>query len=101
LLGQASTYLHERGLYAQALPLAKRAVTATEVALGSGHVDLGWRIDELAHVLMELGDLGGARTQLERALHISETALGPDHPQTHAARSALQQLPPAATQPSA
>jgi Tetratricopeptide repeat len=31
-------------------------------------------------VLWELGDLPGARTQLERALRIGEVALGPDHP---------------------
>jgi hypothetical protein len=49
---------------------------------------------------MELGDRDGARTQLERALQISEATLGPDHPQTNVARSALQQLPPAAAEPS-
>jgi len=59
LLGRASTYLHERGLYAQALPLAERAVTATEVALGSGHVDLGWRIDELV-LQRQLGERGAS-----------------------------------------
>jgi hypothetical protein len=48
-----------------------------------------------------LGDLHGARTQLERALQISEATLGPSHPQTDAARSALQQLPPGAAEPSA
>ena len=31
-------------------------------------------------MLQDLGDLAGARTQLERALQISEAALGPDHP---------------------
>ena len=31
-------------------------------------------------MLQDLGDLAGARTQFERALQISEAALGPDHP---------------------
>ena len=31
-------------------------------------------------MLQDLGDLTGARTQYERALQISEAALGPDHP---------------------
>jgi tetratricopeptide (TPR) repeat protein len=31
-------------------------------------------------VLQDLGDFAGARAQLERALQISENALGPDHP---------------------
>ena len=33
-----------------------------------------------AGVLRDLGDLAGARAQFERALAISEAALGPDHP---------------------
>jgi hypothetical protein len=31
-------------------------------------------------VLADLGDLAGAKAQYERALAISEAALGPDHP---------------------
>jgi Tetratricopeptide repeat len=31
-------------------------------------------------VLKDLGDLAGAKTQFERALAITEAALGPDHP---------------------
>jgi hypothetical protein len=34
----------------------------------------------LATVLVDLGDLAGARTQFERALEITEATLGPDHP---------------------
>jgi hypothetical protein len=34
----------------------------------------------LGTVLCELGDLAGARTQLERALEITEATLGPNHP---------------------
>ena len=39
-----------------------------------------------------LGDLPGARTQYERALQISETALGPDHPQTRQVRRNLDDV---------
>ena len=42
-----------------------------------------------------LGDLNGARTQLERALQIGEAALGPDHPDIGALRDLLQGLPKA------
>jgi Tetratricopeptide repeat len=31
-------------------------------------------------VLQDLGDLQGAKTQLERALAITEATYGPDHP---------------------
>ena len=40
-------------------------------------------------MLRDLGDLTGARTQLERALQISEAALGPDHPDIGTRRSNL------------
>jgi hypothetical protein len=38
-----------------------------------------WR-SNLGGVLQALGDLAGAREQLERSLEIGEAALGPDHP---------------------
>jgi tetratricopeptide (TPR) repeat protein len=79
LLERASNYLRERGLYRQALPLAQRALALTEAALAPDDVELGWRHDELGHVLRALGDLTGARTHLERALQISEAALDPNH----------------------
>ena len=40
-------------------------------------------------MLQDLGDLAGARTQLERAVQISEAALGPDHPTIGARRNNL------------
>jgi hypothetical protein len=40
-------------------------------------------------VLQELGELEGARVQLERALTIGETALGRDHPSVATIRSNL------------
>ena len=89
LLDRASTYLRERGLYAQALPLAERGVVVTEGALGSDDVEVGWRLDGQARVLQYLGDLTGARTQLERALQISEAAHGPDHPDIGTLRNNL------------
>jgi hypothetical protein len=40
-------------------------------------------------VLRDLGDLTGAREQLERSLAIGEAALGPDHPHVAAWRGHL------------
>jgi tetratricopeptide (TPR) repeat protein len=79
LLDRASTYLCERGQYRQAEPLARRAVTVTETALGPDHPDVARRRDELGRVLRYLGQLDAAREQFEQALHIGEAALGPDH----------------------
>jgi tetratricopeptide (TPR) repeat protein len=79
LLERASTYLRGRGQYRQALPLARRAVSLTEAALGTDHGETLWRRDELAHVLRELGDHEAARVESEQLVLIGEQVLGPDH----------------------
>ena len=43
-------------------------------------------------MLLDLGEPATARPLLERALHIRETAYGPDHPASVRVRQALQQL---------
>ena len=61
-------------------PSSSAALQISEAALGPEHPTIGiWR-NNLGNVLRDLGDLAGARTQLEAALRISEAALGPDHP---------------------
>jgi tetratricopeptide repeat protein len=59
-----------------------------------------WR-GNLGSVLQALGDLEGARVQMERALESGEAALGPDHPHVAVQRGnlygvlqALQKAPP-------
>ena len=44
-------------------------------------------------MLQVLGDLPGARAQRERALQISEAALGPDHPAVGNLRRDLDGVP--------
>jgi TIR domain/NB-ARC domain/Tetratricopeptide repeat len=68
LLDRASTYLRHRAQYRQAKPVAERALAVTEAALGPNDVRVAWQHDELGRVLMDQGDLTGARKQLERAL---------------------------------
>jgi tetratricopeptide (TPR) repeat protein len=88
LLDRASTYLRERGQYRQALPLATRAVTVTEAALGPQHLAVAWRRDELARVLQALGRFAETRDQYERILDIAE-AVGADDNATTVWRSGL------------
>jgi tetratricopeptide (TPR) repeat protein len=80
LLDRASAYLQERGQYRQAKPMAERALTVTEAALGPADPEVAWRCDTLGRVAHWLGELTGAKAQFERALEIGEAALGPDHP---------------------
>jgi tetratricopeptide (TPR) repeat protein len=89
LLDRASNYLHERGQYRQARPIAERALRVTEAALGPVDPEVAWRCDGLGGVLGRLGDLEGARAQFERAVAISETTRGADHPTVATGRSNL------------
>jgi tetratricopeptide (TPR) repeat protein len=77
LLSRASRYLRVRGQSRQARPLAERALTLTQQALGPDHPTMGDRHDELGRVLREAGDYPAGRQQLEQALAIHTTAFGP------------------------
>ena len=47
---------------------------------------------QVTHAVRELGEPATARSLLERALRIDETAYGPDHPAPARIRQALRQL---------
>jgi tetratricopeptide (TPR) repeat protein len=81
LFGRAASYLFECGHYRQAVPLARHGLEATEAALGSAHLDVGARCDELGRALLAAGEPAAARAQLERALQIGVDLLGADHPE--------------------
>jgi tetratricopeptide (TPR) repeat protein len=68
--------------YAQARPLAERALAIEEKILGPDDPDTATRLNNLALLLRAQGDLAGARALLERALAIREKALEPEHPDT-------------------
>jgi tetratricopeptide (TPR) repeat protein len=68
--------------YSLALPLLERALAIREKALGPEHSETATSLNNLALLLLELGDLAGARPLFERALTIDERALGPEHPET-------------------
>jgi tetratricopeptide (TPR) repeat protein len=82
LLHRVTDYLWGRGEYAQAKPLAERALAVCEQRLGADHPDTATSLNNLAGVLRAQGDLQGARTLRERALAIREARLGADHPDT-------------------
>ena len=68
--------------YAQARPLAERALAIRERALGADHPDTSSSLNNLGYLLQAQDDLAGSRPYYERALAIHEKALGPDHPDT-------------------
>jgi tetratricopeptide (TPR) repeat protein len=82
LLDAVESYLDGRGRYAEARPLAERALALAEAAFGPEHEVTALRLNNLAVLVHEQGDLDGARRLHERALAIREARLGADHPDT-------------------
>ena len=89
LLDRAESYLHGRARYAEAHPLAERALTLAEATFGPDDEIVAARLGNLANVLADQGDLDAARALHERALAIREARLGPDHPATVRSRERL------------
>ncbi len=79
-LNQQATQLYQQGRYAQAIPLAREALSIREQTLGPTHPHVATGLHNLAVLLQATGDLAGARPLQERALRIREQALGPTHP---------------------
>jgi tetratricopeptide (TPR) repeat protein len=80
LLNQAASYLHERGQYAEAEPLLKRAMAIHREALGEQHPDYAASLNNLAELYRAMGRHGEAEPLYERAMEITRTALGQTHP---------------------
>jgi tetratricopeptide (TPR) repeat protein len=80
LLDRAAAYLQVHARLPQARALAERALAIDEAAYGPGHPEVATDLNNLALILRDLGDPGGARPLAERALAITEAAYGPGHP---------------------
>ena len=59
----------------------ERALIIIETAYGPDHPDVAIPLNNLAHILRDLGQPAEARPLAERALTITEAAYGPGHPQ--------------------
>ena len=79
-LSQRVMKLYQAGKYAEAIPLARRALGIREQALGPAHPAVALSLTDLAVLLEATGDYAGARPLYERALRIREPAWGSMHP---------------------
>jgi tetratricopeptide (TPR) repeat protein len=79
LLGQARQ-LYEAGKYAEAVPLAQRAVELAEKQFGPEHPNVVTSLNNLAELYREQGRYAEAEPLQKRALAIGEKTLGPEHP---------------------
>jgi tetratricopeptide (TPR) repeat protein len=82
LLVCAGNYFHGRAAYPQATLLLREALAIREKACGPEHPDTATSLNNLAGLLLDQGDLVGARPLYQRALTIREKVCGPEHPDT-------------------
>jgi hypothetical protein len=78
-LTQQITELATQGRYAEAVPLAQRALALREKALGPNHADVALSLGYLATLYQKLGSYTDAEPLFRRNLTIWETLFGPSH----------------------
>ena len=79
LLDGAGRYLRLRARLSEAQTVLGRGLAIDEKTYGPGHPTVATRVNNLGLVLLDVGNLEGARDHFERALAILEKAYGPDH----------------------
>ncbi|WP_438035765.1 tetratricopeptide repeat protein [Sorangium sp. So ce204] len=72
--------LYGQRRFDSAIPLAERALTILEKALGRDHPDVATVLNNLAELYRAKGDYATAEPLYQRALTIREKALGREHP---------------------
>jgi tetratricopeptide (TPR) repeat protein len=72
--------LYNQGQYADAIPLAERALAIREKVLGAEHPDVATSLNNLALLYRAMGNYPQAEPLLQRALAIREKMLGAEHP---------------------
>ncbi len=72
--------LYQAGKFAEAIPIARRALAIQEKALGPNHPGVADMLGSLALLYGKQGRYAEAEPLYRRALAIQEKALGPDHP---------------------
>jgi CHAT domain-containing protein/Tfp pilus assembly protein PilF len=87
-----SLKLQRAGKYEEARPLAERALSIREKALGPEHTDVADSLHSLAELLKEMGEYAKAEPLYQRALDIRERTLGPEHPKVAVSLSRLAVL---------
>jgi len=91
-LRQQMETLHRAAKFSEELPLAERALTATENSFGPVHPETAKSLRDFGDVYVGSGDYAKAEPLYLRALTICEKALGMEHPTTAASLNKLGEL---------
>ena len=91
-LNNLAGLLQDKGRYAEAEPLHRRALAIREQALGPGHPDTAVSLNNLGALIHAQGRYAEAEPLARRALAICQAALGHDHPQSVQFRANLTKL---------
>ncbi len=92
LLDRVGYYLRERGKYAEAEPLFKRALAICEQELGASHPHTATSLNNLATLYKNQGKYAETEPLYLRALSIYEQQLGAEHPETANSLNNLAEL---------
>jgi tetratricopeptide (TPR) repeat protein/CHAT domain-containing protein len=81
--------LHSQGRYAEAVPIAKRAIAVARTRRGEQHAEFATAIAWLARLYTSQERYADAEPLYRRSLTIAEKALGPRHPEVASALNNL------------
>jgi tetratricopeptide (TPR) repeat protein len=84
--------LYQTGRYAEAVPLARRALAIREKALGPDHPAVGGALNNVAELYRAQGRYAEAEPLYKRTASIFEKALGADHPDVGTSLNNLAEL---------
>ena len=80
LLNEEAQELHDKGHYARAVVVTKKALEVAEKNVGPHHPDVATILNNLAELYVTQGRHTQAEPLYKRALAIVGKTLGPDHP---------------------
>jgi tetratricopeptide (TPR) repeat protein len=81
-LNQQTMNLIKQGRFAEAVPIAQKALSIREKVFGAEHPDTATSLNSLAELYRELREYSKAEPLYKRALQICEKTLGTEHPDT-------------------
>ena len=91
-LNKQVSELYRAGKYAEAIPIAEKALKSNETTRGPDDPSTAKSLNNLAVLYIEMGDYAKAEPLMQHAPAIKEKALGPDHPNTAKSLSGLAVL---------